>query len=630
MICKKCSAEYDEAYVFCPECGEKNDDKFKTESNLSEISIQDVSEISSVEGGRKAYTAPEYKSHKGNAEKKKSEGAGERKKTNAVKATPSKKKSDKNSEKGKMIIAVILCAVGIANILLTVIKTKTDVFETKKQEQKAVAVSNLSAEDEASLEVQLSGCYSAIKEKYNKAACDAEEFAARINPADKGNFYSVINSVNEQPQTQADPADRFQRADGTYMYYKLDETRVNKLLARFGLSPDGAVNCKDYYYYDGFYYFNSIGMQATPTVSANIIRSKRILDGSYYVECDFSVTDGSSTVKSNTYYLVAEKNANAVEDGFPFVITRVDTKAIFSATGNLKQDGMTADYEVLEKIIEGRTNSGQLYCRYVIKYPVFSGKTAGEVAINEFFAGTISSYQLKADSSQKNYDEFISKGGKAEDLPFTENITVQVTCLDKEKISFVEKISSVSPKIPEKQAETTEKEDNYGFGDYYGADINREETAEAEVVELPAKSVEAYIFDKNTGDFVVKDDCIGKNYVLISEILYRIYNGYDYQSIIPSQTAEESTTESTTAAEPYNEDDYGYGYEGEFGYGEQEDDDGVPDDEEELGLAIYESASCFTENGYSFYYIEDEGYVTVVTIPTETVELIKELKSVTV
>ena len=623
MVCKKCSAEYDDAYVFCPECGEKNDDKFSSERTHTAISVQDVPDSASVGGGgnTEKFRPPEYNRQKKRAEKTGREVLPREKTAPVKKSASAVKKTDKKSDAATKIIAIILCAVGLINVFLAVIKSKTNALETQQQAQKAVAVSNLSAEDEAALESQLSGCYSALKEKFNRIDCDAESFAARINPADKGNFYSVINAVSENPQTQADPAGRFIRDDGTYLYYKLEETKVNNLLSRFGLSSDGAVNCKDYYYYDGFYYFNILGMQATPTVSADITKSKRVLDGSYYVECCFSVTDGSSMVKSDTYYLTVEKNENAATDGFPFVITRADTTAIFSATGSLKQDSVTDNYEMIEKVIEGTTNDGRVYCRYVLKYPVFAGKTIGENAINEFFAGTVSVHQLRADSAQKSYEEFISKGGKAEELPFTESVTVQVTYSDKDNISFVEKISTVSPEIPEKQEETTTQENYYGYGDY------QDRADEVEPVKLPVKTYEAYIFDKNTGDFVVKDDCIGKNYVLISEILYRIYNGYDYQSIIPTETEEETTTEPETEFDPYEEEDYGYGFDygDDYGYGEEETEDGVPKDEGELGFAIYESASCFTENGFSFYYVEDEGYATIVTIPWETVEIIKDL-----
>lgn len=651
MICKNCSAEYDDAYVYCPECGEPNENEVLQEDEYVQENTDREQEISDEGGNQEEYyEAPVYRkveaSHKRRAEKGEREGNIRRRAATEASANKKTAKKGKTDLRATAIV-IALCLVGLMSVLFTVVRVKTDAFKAEEKTQKAVAISNLSAEDEAALEKELSECYSALKLDFSSEGCDTESFVSRIDPSDKGNFYSVINSVSEQAQTVPDPAGRFMKEDGTYSYYKIEEAKVEKLLVRFGLSSDGAVNCKDYYYYDGFYYFNKDGMKATPAVSANITKSKRILDGGYYIECVFSVTDGSSTLKSGTYYVVAEKNEGNTDEA-PFIIKRVDDEAIFGVSGDLKTQPGKVTYEMHEKVVEGKTKDGKLYCRYTFKYPVFEETTFGEQKINEFFAGTVSAYELRAASAQKNYDEFISKGGKAQELPFTEDVTVQVTYSDKDKISFVEKISTKSPEIPENQEETTQEDDGWGgYGDFgYG-----EEAQEEETVELPVKAYEAYTFDRNTGDFVEKDDCLGKNYVVISKVLYRIYNSSDYQDVIPEEIIGAGSEETTADAEnpdgededfgydEYDEeyDEYGeeYGYDDGYGYG----DDGYgfgeeyyeeeTEDEEGLGSAIYESAGCFTENGFSFYYVEEEGYVTVVTIPWETVDILKELKSVT-
>ena len=114
-----------------------------------------------------------------------------------------------------------------------------------------------------------------------------------------------------------------------------------------------------------------------------------------------------------------------------------------------------------------------------------------------------------------------------------------------------------------------------------------------------------------TGSFVSKDVLAGKDYLTVSEILYRIYNGYDCESLIPEEQAEEVT------------DEYGEVVEGDEDYEEEEEyysDDEIPVDEDGFGTVIYESACAFTEEGLTFYYVNEYGFVEEVTIPFAVVE----------
>lgn len=551
-----------------------------------------------------------------------------------------KGKIKKESNKATILIAVMLCAVGLITAVLTVLKMKTDAFEQETQPQKAVALSGLSAEEEMILEKELSLYYSAIKMNFSKDNYDIEKFISSMNPGDKGNIYSVLNSVNEPLQTTADPVGRFADEYGEYSYYKVEKSKVDKVLERFDISCDGEVNSKECYYYDGFYYFDNKLVLETPSVGADISKSKKVLDGSYYVECYFYVTDGSNTVKSDTYYIVATKNANAVSDGYSFKITEINSEPIFNAAGNPTNVSGASGYKTVEKVIEGRTTDGTLYSRYVIEYPVFEGTAAGEESINEFFSGTVTAYELKAASAQQDYESFISQGGKAEELPFTESITTRVTYADDEKISLKEVITSYSPEIPEKQEVADDEDgdyyDDYGY-EYYSYEEDDEygqqtdEVEEVKEAKLHERRVEAYTFDRVTGDFIEKDSFIGKNYMVISEILYRIYNSYEYESIIPEEVVTEAVTETTTELdEGFGDEDY-YDYDDYYGYDEdEEEDDGIPDDEYGFGTVIYESPCCFTADGFTFFYVEDEGYVTEITIPFEVVEKLENSKSVTI
>ena len=110
----------------------------------------------------------------------------------------------------------------------------------------------------------------------------------------------------------------------------------------------------------------------------------------------------------------------------------------------------------------------------------------------------------------------------------------------------------------------------------YSAD----EDTQASVV-LPAKTLECYTFDVETGLFVAKDSVVGKDYQKVSEMLYRIYNGYSYDDIL--------------------DEDVSVG--------------DIPEDTEELGEKIYNSASTLCQDGYVFCYVTGDGIREDVVIP---------------
>lgn len=652
MICKKCSAEYDDTLSKCPECEEENLNHISDGFQKGEMYIQDVQEIEPQEEEEpvKVYETPEYNSQ----EAFEKEENGENKKTDASVANklPRDPKSVKlrkvnrtkqqvaAENKAMVLVAFILCFVGIFTAFLTAMSIRTDAFEKEADAQKAVALSKLSAEEEAQLEKELAGYFSALTADFDSAVCDAEAFLARINPADKGNIYSLVVSADEPLQATADPAMRFENENGEYSYYKIEASKIEKLLERFGLSVYGNVNCENYYYHDGFYYFNTVALKNTPVVSADITKTKKVLDGSFYAEGYFYLSNGTETVRSDTLYLNVEKNSSATVGAPVFKIIKADNEALFTDSGNpTKKSGVTG-YKIEKKVIEGKTNDGKLYCRYVMEYPVFGGDTIGEKAINTFFEGTVSAYELRASNAQKDYESFVSQGGNAQELPFTETIITRVTYSDDDKISFVEKIASYSPEIPEKEEETTTSEESYGYYEEPQREPSVPEMPEQEPVKLFTRTVEGYTFDRKTGDFMVKDDIVGKNYMVVSEVLYRIYNSYDYTGVLPEKAIEGTTDENgnfvqngtnQTTTEPVTEEyyddrygyDYGYGYD-DYGYGEEDDNDGVPEDEYGLGTAVYESACCYTEGGFTFYYVEEDGYVTEITLPWDVLERFAE------
>ena len=653
MICKKCSAEYDDTLSKCPECEEENLNHISDGFQKGDMYIQDVQEPEpqEEEAPVRVYETPEYNSQEAVAAAEKEDGGN--KKTDAEADKPLRKpeiaklrRVNRTKEqivaenKAMVLVALVLCLVGVFTAFFTVMSIRTDAFEKQAEAQKAVALSRLSAEEEAQLEKEIALYFSALTADFDSSVCDGEAFLARINPADKGNIYSLTVNADEPLQTVADPAMRFENENGEYSYYKIEASKVEKLLERFSLSVYGNVNCENYYYHDGFYYFNTVALKNTPVVSADITKTKKVLDGSFYAEAYFYLTNGTETVKSDTVYLNIEKNNSASVGAPVFKIIKADNEALFTDSGNPAKNNALTGYKIEKKIIEGKTNDGKLYCRYIMEYPVFSGDTVGEKAINTFFEGTVSAYELRTSNAQKDYESFISQGGNAQELPFTETVITRVTYSDDDKISFVEKIASYSPEIPEKEEETTTSDESYGYYEELQRQPSVPEVPEQEPVKLFTRTVEGYTFDRKTGDFMVKDDIAGKNYMGISEVLYRIYNSYDYTGILPEKVTEgatdangnvvqNGTAQTTTepATEEYYDDPYGYDYGyNDYGYGEEDerDNDGVPEDEYGLGTAIYESACCYTEGGFTFYYVEEDGYVTEVTLPWDVLERFAE------
>lgn len=644
MICKKCSAEYDDNCLACPVCSQKNEAAVEDGFLDEEVCIVGgAEEFDEEDFDQYQYQQEDYKSHVYQPPERTDEEENDQPQINddikvrsikPAKKRVRKAKSETISKEEKkigMLLSLIMCLVGVIVAVLTVMRVKTDAFVQNTQpQQQTVALSKLSAQEEVLLEKELSRYYSVARiADFHKDTCTTEGFLVCINPADAGNIYSRVLGVTETLQTAGDPVGRFADENGDYAYYKVESGKIDKVLSCFGLTSDGNINCKGYYYYDGFYYFRASQVNNTPIVSVEITDSKKVFDGSFYAEFCFCLNNGTTEVKSDEYYVCVEKNST-VASGQNFIVREMSSTPIFDASGKLTTQS-NIQYKNEKKVIEGKANDGTVFCRYTVEYPVLSGDSVGEKSVNSFLAGMLSSYEFKAAAAQKDYESFVSQGGKVSELPFTQTVVAKLSYSDNETISVVENISSYSPFLPEAEQEETTSEDEY----YYGEVETQQE--EENTVKLFDRSVEAYVFDRMTGEFIEKDDVLGKDYMLISEILYRIYNSYEYEALIPEKAEIPVTDENgiavdvTDASQPteeseeeYYDEYYSDDYYGSDYYDDSETDDGVPSDEYGIGTEIYESACCYTGSGFTFFYIEEGGYVTKVTIPLDVVERLAE------
>ena len=485
----------------------------------------------------------------------------------------------KKSKRASVAIIVLVCLVGILAAVFAVLKTTTDIFEKEDPTEQTVVNVSFTDQDEKELELIIAKCFSAAKKEYDCSVTDAETFLARINPSDKGNVYSRINGVAEILQTEADPANRFADENGEYAYYKLEEARVDKVLGLFGLEALRGENTKDYYYCDGYYYFAENKVKATPEVAAKIVKSRRVLDGTYYIEAYFYLENGSETAKTDSCYFVVEMNKDEAGTA-SFVIREINAKPIFGSEGRL----IDAGSEKVKEVIEGKADNGQLYCRYTIVHPILEGEGVGYTNVNDFFKNAVTVYNHKAEAAQQDYEAYKENGGNDAALPYIENIVAEVVFEDDNNISFIGKFSRLDPVAKNSEEVAT--------------DGITEESDELEQTVTPVfykKSVEAYTIDKASGDFVLKDSVVGKNYMLVSQILYRIYSGYEYKDLLPAQEADED-------------------------YAEEYVD--VPEDTDGIGTKIYESSWSLTKEGIAFYYVTEYGYIQQVVIPYAVADMI--------
>ena len=110
-----------------------------------------------------------------------------------------------------------------------------------------------------------------------------------------------------------------------------------------------------------------------------------------------------------------------------------------------------------------------------------------------------------------------------------------------------------------------------------------------EFIILPERTVEGYIIDVETGNFLSSKEMIDAEYHLVYEVIYRIYGGYDYESLLKGED---------TAI-------------------------GIPEDTDGIGKTFYESACALSENGFIFCSVHPKGYTETVIIPYSTKNFFK-------
>ncbi len=579
MICKNCANIFSDDLIACPECdtpvssgAEKKDIEEIVSFALGEF--EDVSsyseeseELCPEEEAPEEFTPPVYKEN----EPQKEEPPAEEEKPQAPerRERPKMKKMSKKEKGAFNFIISLMVVVFVGMAALVGISLGTDVFEKDEDDVMAMALSGFSAAETAELEDYLSKisviAYSGF-DREKDVIVDVMEF---LRPYDTGGIYSRFYGNADLTVNEPDPNGRFANENGDYSFYALEGEKVDRLLKTFGFDINHNVNEKYFYFYDGRYYFaNLADYTFSSGVAADVSSSKRIQDGSYYVECSFF--DSDSEKADGSYlkaYIILEKSTEAAEGEPPWRLSRISHEAIFDATGFMIKDEREENepsYSIERQTIQAVAEDGTVYAEYNVEYPFFEGDTEGEKEVNRMFAELVNNYTMQADSADKDYKRFIKKGGDKADLPFVTHAVARVTYNRDGYISIVEGLSQYKPETKKASAESEEETEEF--------------------ITLPERTVEGYIIDVETGNFLSSKEILDAEYHMVYEVIYRIYSGYDYESLLSGEDASI----------------------------------GIPEDTDEIGKTFYESASALSENGFIFCSVHPKGYTETVIIPYST------------
>jgi hypothetical protein len=462
-------------------------------------------------------------------------------------------KQIKSEKKAKNTVIILSCLMALITAVTAVLGATTDIF--KADDVKAVAVLILPQEDKEELEKHLSKIRSLAETGFDTEKMSGEEIFSYIRPGSEGGLYTCFGYTAEKISDLPDPSERFTDEAGEYAYYKISSKEIDSILSHFDLETNHSLNSEKAYYYDGHYYFayEESDIQ-TASGEVSVVDSKRIQDGRYYVTCNF----GNKEV-----YVIA--SIVSTDEGNLWKIHSMSLKPVFDSLGIMikNEDKTAGKYEMRQLILEAKAKNGTVYMKYVLKYPYFFGESQGEIQANNFYSSLMTYYRQQSAQAQSDYNKFIKKGGKAQSLPLELHYTATVSLFDEKNLCIINEITESVPMY--------------------------EDTEETEV-NLGSKTVECNTFDIETGLFVSKDSLIGKDYVTLSEILYRIYSGYDYESLLDETVASED----------------------------------VPEDTENLGEKIYDSAVAMRKDGYVFCFVNEDGLREDVVVPFEAIEKLNQ------
>ena len=472
-----------------------------------------------------------------------------------------KEKQRKKVKRADILMKVIVCICAVVTVALTFVSGFTGIFLDDGQE-KTVGLSILLPQD-SSLFEETAVKYACLFENgYSCEETSSDDLLSLMRPQSEGGLYAALYKTEKAETEVPDPAGRYEVATAalTKGYTKISAKKIGQVLSSLSLENLKDANTRDYYYFDGYYYFRA---ETEPLekeeLLAKVVSAKKTSEGNYYIECD--ITSYSSQKDESNYKKYFLASLNDADGEKSWSIRKISATPLYDDFGNGIKNEKTEKKESLSftmdrHIIEARTKSGKLYARYIIEHPRFDTQGAAESAINAIYAQKAEDFEALAKKATKNYKSYIKKGGSKSDLPLYTVVSASVKLNDEGYFSIVEKTTEYNPL--NKEAQQT---------DEVTAEVKTEEAV------FPKTTVESYTFNIESGEFVKKDEVTGKDYLSVQQLLYRTYMGI------------EDTEEVYDA-------------------------DGI-------GAKIYASPWALTKEGPMFTFTSDEGYTEEITIPYE-------------
>lgn len=462
------------------------------------------------------------------------------------------RQSAKKAKKANKTMRILTCLCAAAVVALTALSVFTGIFE-KSGNEKTVVLSSLSESDKASFEEEIVKYVSLFENGYDSETSVADDILDYVDPSDKNGLYqSVVGKAELETQT-ADPAKRFVDNEGNVQYYTAKYTNIKKVFKALNISPVYDANCGNYYYYQGNYYFSADTGVNTEAAAVNVTDSKKTSDGNYYVVCD--VYHNTEKNEDGTYkdepiyqrYVLATLEKSG--DKNTWTVLKISAEPLYNEYGSkvqAKEDELS--FVIKSKTITAKTSDGKVFAKYIVQYPYFETDGATQLAVNTMYSKLISTYKGWAKKADSRYQKYIDSGGDPDALPKYVHVISSVKYNEGGYFSLIERKTTYDP------APKQDGEENSLF-------------AQSEYT--------SYTFDITGGDFVRKDEVLGKDYLAAEESLYKIW----------------------------------------LGAVDSDENENIPADTQNIGQAIYSSAWVLTKNGICFYYQGKDGALEKVTAP---------------
>ncbi|MCM1364002.1 MAG: hypothetical protein NC122_02820 [Faecalibacterium sp.] len=499
---------------------------------------------------------------------------------------PAKGKTKKKDPQKKTYVAIKLIAsfCAIAIVLLTGLSAYTDIFEDNPN--KTVVFSGLSSEQKVSFEEYASKLTPLFEGGYNSKTIVFDDVLDLIQPNSSRGLYAGFFKKKKAVTDESDPIGRYKNGDDGYNYCKVSEKDIEQIAESLNLDVYHDANTADCYYYDGYYYFNANSSTSSKSkLTLKVDDAKQTQSGDYYVTCGLYsksaiAEDGtvSGEPKSKQYFLVSlETEAETTN----WIVHEISNEPIIEQTIVSIKDKDTnneetpetitsLDFEMRSETITVKTSSGDIYAQYIVEYPYFESVGITQTAINNIYSELIESYKAQNENADKLYDKYIKDGYNKSDLPIYNHIVSRIVYNDAGYISLLERRTESNPTLADSEEETTSR--------YSSTSAAATQTSQ-ETISLDKTVYEGYTYVIESGDFVKKDEVLGKDYQQTYKTLYEIY---------------------------YNS--------------KHEDAETVPDDTDKIGEAIYSSAWMLTEKGVMFCYQNQDGALDKVILPYKQIE----------